>query len=90
MSTFRIACPNCGERLASEYSYGGESIPYPADPTAETLEANYDRVWLRDNSVGRQTEQWFHSAGCRRWITVDRNTLTNEAFCDQVGPASSD
>jgi sarcosine oxidase subunit delta len=25
-----------------------------------------------------QTERWFHFAGCRRWLTVERNTVTNE------------
>jgi sarcosine oxidase delta subunit len=24
-----------------------------------------------------QSERWYHYAGCRRWLTVQRNTSTN-------------
>jgi heterotetrameric sarcosine oxidase delta subunit len=78
VSGFQIVCPNCGERAASEFSFGGESIAFPKNG-AETPDENYERVWLRDNSRGSQTERWFHSAGCHRWITVDRDTNTNGA-----------
>jgi sarcosine oxidase delta subunit len=23
------------------------------------------------------TERWFHAAGCRRWVTVRRDTITD-------------
>lgn len=77
MSTFRISCPNCGTRIASEFSYAGESVPFPED-CVETGDENYERVWLRANVLGAQSERWFHFAGCQRWVTVERNTLTNE------------
>ena len=77
MSGFRILCPNCGERAAAEFSFGGETIPFPVGGT-ESLDENYDRVWLRTNARGPQSEQWFHTAGCRRWLTVIRDTATNE------------
>ncbi len=44
----------------------------------ETIEANFERVWLRDNEAGVQLERWFHFAGCRRWITLERDIRTNE------------
>ena len=30
------------------------------------------------DAAGKQTERWFHFAGCRRWLTVERDTVTNE------------
>jgi heterotetrameric sarcosine oxidase delta subunit len=72
----RIECPNCGSRPYTEYWYGGE---LPGESTGrDPLEADYERVWLRRNTPGRQTERWFHYAGCRRWLTVERDTRTNE------------
>jgi sarcosine oxidase subunit delta len=76
VSDFQIGCPNCGRRAAAEFSFGGEAIAFPAGGI-ETLEENYERVWLRENAQGRQTEQWFHFGGCRCWVSIDRNTVTN-------------
>ncbi len=50
--------------------------PVPTGP--EAIEANFERVWLRDNEAGVQLERWFHVAGCRRWITLERDMRTNE------------
>jgi sarcosine oxidase subunit delta len=33
---------------------------------------------MRDNAAGPQRERWFHFAGCRRWLTIERDTRTNE------------
>ena len=49
------------------------------DP-ARPAEADYQRLWLPENACGRQTERWFHFAGCRRWLTVERDTITNEIY----------
>lgn len=57
--------------------FGGESVPFPG-AARETLQENYERVWLRSNVSGIQLERWFHLAGCHRWITVERDTLTND------------
>jgi heterotetrameric sarcosine oxidase delta subunit len=65
----RISCPNCGSRPYTEFWFGGE-LPGAA-------EDELDRVWLRRNAAGWQVERWFHYAGCRRWLTVERDTLTN-------------
>jgi heterotetrameric sarcosine oxidase delta subunit len=32
---------------------------------------------MRRNVAGVQRERWFHRDGCRRWLTISRNTLTN-------------
>ena len=81
----RLTCPNCGSRPHTEFWFGGE-VEEPAGAAAESgvagadarLEADFARVWLRRNSCGRQHERWFHHAGCRRWHTAVRDTLSNE------------
>ena len=72
----RIHCPHCGSRPHTEFTFGGESrrLPTPSDG----LEEDYQRVWLPENAAGIQSERWFHAYGCRRWLTVKRDTLTNE------------
>lgn len=61
---FLVPCPNCGPRSYHEFSFGGE-VAEARDP------------WLRDNLAGPQAERWFHAAGCRRWLTLVRDTRTN-------------
>ena len=76
-----IPCPNCGRRPFTEFWCSGELPPHAPDGAgagADPLEADFQRVWLRRNVAGPQTERWFHAAGCRRWFTVIRNTRTNE------------
>ena len=43
------------------------------DPDAR----NVDWVWMQDNVDGMTTERWFHAAGCRRWLTLRRDTTTD-------------
>ena len=72
-----IPCPQCGPRPYTEFWCSGE-LPdggHSADPG--DLEADYARVWLRRNVAGEQRERWYHHAGCRRWCSLTRNTLTN-------------
>ena len=70
----RVPCPNCGWRSATEFRWGGELRPLDApDP-----EADFERVLLPANEAGPQNERWFHLLGCRRWVTVRRDTTTNE------------
>lgn len=72
----RIKCPFCGERDHSEFAYGGDaSIDYPnLDAPAE---AWHDAVFLRENIRGVQRETWQHTAGCRQWLVVTRDTMTH-------------
>lgn len=71
---FYIDCPNCGPRSYHEYLFGGELRPY--DATAD-IERDYANVWLRENADGAQIERWFHHGGCRRWLTIERDTQQN-------------
>jgi sarcosine oxidase subunit delta len=73
--SFLIACPNCGLRPSTDFRYGGETRPL-ADPQAEPAD-EVRRLWMRRNVAGEQRERWFHRDGCRRWLTIVRDTRTN-------------
>jgi heterotetrameric sarcosine oxidase delta subunit len=44
---------------------------------ARAAVVEFRRVWYRRNVAGLQLERWFHVAGCRRWLTLRRDTRTN-------------
>jgi len=71
-----ITCPTCGERPISEYRFGGE-LPHVPDSITDPGERNVDWVWMHDNIDGITAERWFHVAGCRRWLTLRRDTRTD-------------
>jgi heterotetrameric sarcosine oxidase delta subunit len=63
-----LACPRCGRRPLDEFTFGGERRHVPDWITD---------VWILENPDGVTTERWFHAAGCRRWLTVRRDTSTD-------------
>jgi heterotetrameric sarcosine oxidase delta subunit len=69
----KIPCPTCGPRDQTEFTFGGELRPL----SAATPDEEFARVYLRENAAGAQDERWFHLFGCRRWLTVRRDTTTN-------------
>lgn len=73
----KIPCPNCGPRPYTEFWYGGELRPSPSSEEID-LEEDFRTVWLRENIAGVHPERWFHAAGCRRWLTVERDTVSND------------
>ena len=73
-----IECPWCGPRQETEFACGGEShITRPARPDAASDADWADYLFMRSNPKGRFRERWHHSAGCRRWFNVERDTATN-------------
>jgi heterotetrameric sarcosine oxidase delta subunit len=75
----RVPCPHCGERDETEFHYGGEAgVPYPADPAALSDAEWATYLFVRSNPRGWLRERWFHGAGCRRWSTLERHTVTDE------------
>lgn len=76
-----IPCPYCGPRDVTELTYGGDAnVTRPEDPQAVS-DAEWVRyIYIRDNPRGPHDELWQHSAGCRRWLRVRRDTLTHEVF----------
>ena len=82
-----ITCPCCGPRDVTEFTYGGDaSVRRPASVGADTLtdEQWADAVYLRDNPRGAHVEWWQHNYGCRRWIAVQRNTLTHDVISSRL------
>ena len=74
-----IPCPWCGPRDESEFHYGGEAhIVRPKDPDALSDAEWAEYLFMRKNPSGLHLEQWSHSAGCRRWFNVQRDTVTYE------------
>ena len=74
-----INCPHCGPREESEFACGGEA--HIARPLAENSisDAEFaDYLFLRDNPKGLFLERWRHSAGCRRWFNIARDTVSHE------------
>jgi sarcosine oxidase, subunit delta len=68
-----IPCPTCGQRPVEEFRFGGEIPNVPAHVVGDD-ERNVDYVWFYNNPNGPSTERWFHDFGCRRWLTVERDT----------------
>ena len=74
-----IDCPFCGLRDETEFSCGGEA--HIARPLAENKisDAEFaDYLFMRDNPKGLFLERWRHSAGCRRWFNMARDTVSHE------------
>ncbi|MGH9040825.1 MAG: sarcosine oxidase subunit delta [Acidimicrobiia bacterium] len=72
-----LACPHCGARNAAEFRYLGEVVSRP-DPDTATPEEWRAYLYRRRNPAGWVRETWLHRAGCRKFLTVERHTVTNE------------
>jgi sarcosine oxidase subunit delta len=72
-----LPCAWCGPRDASEFQHVGEVITRP-DPAAASPAQWRGYLYLRANPCGWTRETWYHRMGCRRYITVERHTETNE------------
>jgi len=72
----RIPCPHCGDRGSEEFAYRGEAGLVRPEPDAP-LQAWHEYVHLRTNPAGPHRELWQHLYGCRRWLTVTRDTRTH-------------
>jgi len=68
-----LDCPRCGRRPLDEYVFGGERRT-TSSPIDDPDERDFDEVWIFENPDGPTTERWFHGFGCRRWLTVTRDT----------------
>lgn len=76
--SFLIPCPQCGNRSAYEFRFGGEVRKRPAPQASEAEWTQY--IHHRSNTAGVQTEWWFHRSGCRQWIQAERNTVNNRVL----------
>ena len=83
-----ISCPYCGPRDEIEFACGGEAhIARPLAKNTITDAEFADYLFIRDNPKGVFLERWRHSAGCRRWFNVARDTVTHEII--EVYPMGS-
>lgn len=72
-----ISCPHCGPRDSSEFYFQGEA-PGRRPDYDEGTAAFADHVYGRANPAGPQREHWYHAAGCRSWLIVERDTRTHD------------
>ena len=85
-----IPCPICGPREDDEFSYLGDAtilrpaLDQPVDDKAWT-----DFLFVRDNPKGAHREYWFHRFGCRRWVEVERDTVSHRIASAKLPPATS-
>jgi heterotetrameric sarcosine oxidase delta subunit len=81
----QIPCPWCGPRDIAEYTYGGQAgVAYPEDPSTLSPQAWAAWLYVRANPRGPLCERWHHVGGCRRWITIERDTTTQ-----RIAPAGA-
>lgn len=73
----QLPCPFCGPRNVSEFRHAGEVTPRP-DPATTTQEEWRSYLYLRRNPRGWVDENWYHTAGCRRFFRLRRHTETGE------------
>jgi methylglutamate dehydrogenase subunit B len=74
--SLKIPCPNCGLRPQEEFKFGGEVLAPDLGDTA----TEFARVFLKSNVTGPQRERWYHLFGCRRWLTITRDTSTDRVI----------
>ena len=73
-----IKCPYCGPRDEEEFSCGGEAhIARPLSENSLSDKDFADYLFYRDNPKGLFLERWRHTAGCRRWFNIARDTHTH-------------
>lgn len=74
----RIACPYCGKRDLSEFTYLGDATITRPEPASEDQSSWNSFVYDRTNPAGMHKEFWQHSGGCRQTLIVERSTLTHD------------
>lgn len=77
---FHIYCPHCAEyREEEEFHASGQAhIVRPKDPDTCTDKEWGEYLFFRKNPRGLHRELWIHTAGCRKFFNIVRNTQTYE------------
>lgn len=75
-----LSCPNCGDRNASEFRYGGPLNPRPVDPEKAEEDSWIRYLYLQANTMEHETEWWYHRYGCGLWFLVERNRKNNDVI----------
>lgn len=74
--TSLIPCPHCDVRPKEEFAIRGDAAPVRPEAGADSAQW-YDYVFVRRNPKGVTREHWHHVGGCRRWLVVERDTVTH-------------
>lgn len=74
----KIHCPFCGARDHSEFTYSGDASVVRPDHGEQDQEVWHAYVYQRSNPKGVHQEYWHHTAGCRKFLVVERDTLTHK------------
>ncbi len=74
--SLQIPCPHCGSRPIEEFAYG--EIPSVPDSITGDDARDLDHAFMHTNPEGPVAERWFHVNGCRRWLTLTRDTRTDQ------------
>lgn len=71
----QIPCPHCGPRDQTEFVYERtlDSVIVPGSDD----DAAMVRLYTRTNPKGVDEELWRHTFGCRAWLVMTRNRVTN-------------
>ncbi|HDH02655.1 MAG TPA: sarcosine oxidase subunit delta [Actinobacteria bacterium] len=82
-----IECPHCGPRNGTEFTYSGKIQPRPVMKGSDfEARAEWRRyLYEEDNFAGFAKERWFHGNGCRKFLDIERHSVTNEI--SSVSPA---
>jgi len=70
-----IVCPHCGPRNSDEFTFRGELVARPGVAVSAPEWRAY--LYEKANVADWQEETWFHGAGCRRFLRVERHTVSN-------------
>lgn len=74
-----FSCPNCGPRNETEFHYGGQAhVAYPETPDQLSNREWAEYLFYRENTKGLFAERWVHTAGCRKWFNMLRDTVSYE------------
>lgn len=74
----KIDCPFCGTRDHSEFTYKGDASLTRPDHSEQDLDRWNDYVFQRTNPKGAHKEYWHHTNGCRKFLIVERDTLSHK------------
>lgn len=74
----KIDCPFCGLRGAEEFHYEGDATKVRPDSETDDVSKWMDFVYQRDNPDGFHHEYWYHGAGCRSFLIVERHMRSHE------------
>lgn len=78
-----VPCPWCGERNSMEFRSIGESKKRP-NVNSTSAEEWRDYLYTKSNLAGWVAETWYHRAGCHRYFSVERHTVTNDIRLSRI------